>query len=161
MSFDPGLGVVALERPLGFRYEPGTFGPQPELRSLDAIRPSLRNQLCDGPDPVYAIVMDVGRSGMREELERRMLLFGVVTYAAGRLGDEPVRRQMRRIPPLPGRNVGLERRVSGGDPLGVDARDVSPVLRAKVGDLDRAHLQQLAETAGRRVGEIGAFDSAS
>ena len=93
MSFDPGLGVIAMERPLGFRYEAGTFGPQPELRSLDAIRPSLRNPLCDGPDPVYAIVMDVGRSEMREELERRMLLFGVVTYAAGRLGDEPVRSQ--------------------------------------------------------------------
>jgi glucose-6-phosphate isomerase len=93
MSFNPGLGVVALERPLGFRYEAGTFGPQPELRSLDAIRASLRNPLCEGPDPVYAIVMDVGRIELREELERRMLLFGVVTYAAGRLGDEPVRSQ--------------------------------------------------------------------
>jgi len=93
MSFDPGLGVIALEHPLGFRYQAGTFGPQPELRSLDAIRPSLRNPLCDGPDPVYAIAMDVGRTEMRAELERRMLLFGVVTYAAGRLGDEPVRSQ--------------------------------------------------------------------
>lgn len=93
MSFDPGLGVIATDRPLGFRYEPGAFGPQPELRSLDAIRPSLRDPHCDGPDPVYAIVMDVGRTEMRAELERRMLLFGVVTYAAGRLGDEPVRSQ--------------------------------------------------------------------
>lgn len=93
MSFDPALGVIALERPLGFRYEAGTFGPEPELRALDAIRASLRNPLCDGPDPVYAIVMDVGRTALRAELERRMLLFGVVTYAAGRLGDEPVRSQ--------------------------------------------------------------------
>jgi glucose-6-phosphate isomerase, archaeal len=93
MSFDPGLGVIALERPLGFRYEAGTFGPQAELRSLDAIRASLRDPLCDGPDPVYAIVMDVGRTESREELVRRMLLFGVVTYAAGRLGAEPVRSQ--------------------------------------------------------------------
>ena len=93
MSFDPSLGVIATDQPLGFRYEPGAFGPRPELRSLDAIRPSLRDPHCDGPDPVYAIVMDVGRNKMRAELERRMLLFGVVTYAAGRLGDEPVRSQ--------------------------------------------------------------------
>lgn len=93
MSFEPGLGVVAVENPLGFRYGVGTFGPQPELRSLDAIRPSLRNPHCDGPDPVYAIVMDVGPLNLRAELEQRMLLFGVVTYAAGRLGDEPVRSQ--------------------------------------------------------------------
>ncbi|VTM23942.1 glucose-6-phosphate isomerase [Raoultella terrigena] len=29
----------------------------------------------------------------RDELKKRMLLFGVVTYAAGRLGEEPVRSQ--------------------------------------------------------------------
>jgi glucose-6-phosphate isomerase len=37
--------------------------------------------------------MDVGHVGDREELERRMLLFGAVMYAGGRLGDEPVRSQ--------------------------------------------------------------------
>lgn len=93
MRFDPGLGVVPVREPLGFRYEPGVFGPPPERRSLDAIRPSLRDPSCAGPDPVYAIAMDVGREEIRTELEQRMLLFGVVTYAAGRLGDEPVRSQ--------------------------------------------------------------------
>lgn len=93
MTFDPGVGIVPVADPLGFRYLPGAFGPEPELRSLDAIRPSLRDPRCTGPDPVYGIAMDVGRHEFRSELERRMLLFGVVTYAAGSLGDEPVRSQ--------------------------------------------------------------------
>ena len=37
--------------------------------------------------------MDVGRVEHRPELVRRQLLFGVVSYAAGRLGEEPVRSQ--------------------------------------------------------------------
>ncbi|HYN04677.1 MAG TPA: glucose-6-phosphate isomerase family protein, partial [Vicinamibacteria bacterium] len=78
---------------MGFAYGPGIFGPSPEARSLDAIRPSLRDPAREGPDPVYAIVMDVGREEHRAELQRRHLLFGVVTYAAGRLGEEPVRSQ--------------------------------------------------------------------
>jgi len=93
MTFDPGLGIVPLTQPLGFSYDSGTFGPKPELRSLDSIRPSLRNPNCVGPDPVYAIAMDVGREADRLQLQRHMLLFGAVTYAAGRLGAEPVRSQ--------------------------------------------------------------------
>jgi glucose-6-phosphate isomerase len=79
--------------PLGFTYGPSVFGPEPELRSLDSIRRSLREPDCPGPDPVYAIAMDVGRREHRDDLLRRMLLVGVVTYAAGRLGPEPVRSQ--------------------------------------------------------------------
>jgi len=36
------------------------YGPVPEMRPLDAIRPVCANPLL-GPDPVYAIAMDVGR----------------------------------------------------------------------------------------------------
>lgn len=93
MSFDPGMGVIPVREPLGFRYEPGAFGPPPEIRSLDAIRQSLRDPGCTGPDPVYAIVMDIGREDIRAELKRRMLLFGAVIYASGSLGQEPVRSQ--------------------------------------------------------------------
>ena len=92
MKFDPKLGVHRTED-MGFRYEKGVFGPSPEYRRLDDIRPSLRDPKCQGPDTVYSIVMDVGRDTDRDELERRHLLFGVVTYAAGRLGGEPVRSQ--------------------------------------------------------------------
>ena len=93
MKFDPGIGVIPVRQPLGFRYDAGVFGPHPETRSLDAIRPSLRDRDCSGPDPVYAIVMDVGRAEIREQLENRMLLFGAVIYASGQLGEEPVRSQ--------------------------------------------------------------------
>lgn len=92
-GFDAGLDVRAGHAPMGFEYGPGVFGPEPELRSLGAIRRSLRDPACDGPDPVYAIAMDVGREEHRSELLRRHLLFGVVTYAKGRLGEEPVRSQ--------------------------------------------------------------------
>jgi glucose-6-phosphate isomerase len=37
--------------------------------------------------------MDVGRRSDEPELQQRQLLFGVVAYAAGQLGDEPVRSQ--------------------------------------------------------------------
>ncbi len=93
MSFDPGIGVYATYNPLGFQYRPDVFGPAAEFRRLDAIRSSLRDPACAGPDPVYAIVMDVGKREHRDELQSRMLLFGVVAFAAGKLGNEPVRSQ--------------------------------------------------------------------
>jgi len=93
MSIDPGLDVRVTEHPMGFQFGPNIFGPAPEYRSLDSIRKSLYDPFCEGPDPVYAIVMDVGKREHRQELEKRQLLFGIVTYAAGRLGNEPVRSQ--------------------------------------------------------------------
>ncbi len=93
MKFDPGFDISVTSQPLGFKFGESAFGPQPELRSLAALRPALRDPQADGPDPVYAIVMDVGKRAHRHELEYRMLLFGAVTYAQGRLGDEVVRSQ--------------------------------------------------------------------
>ena len=92
-NFDPGLDIRFRRDTLDLDYGPGVFGPRPEYRPLDAIRASLRDPNCTGPDPVYSIAMDVGRVEDREEIETRMLLFGVVIYAAGRLGDGPVRSQ--------------------------------------------------------------------
>lgn len=93
MSFERGISVQVERNPMGFRFGFGVFGPEPEYRRLDAIRSSLSNPFCNGPDPVYAIVMDVGKEEHRNELKARMLLFGIVTFAAGRLGNEPVRSQ--------------------------------------------------------------------
>lgn len=93
LPFNPGFAIRAQHSPLGFQYGPDVFGPVPEQRTLEAIRGSLRNPACDGPEIVYAIVMDVGKVGHRAQLEERMLLYGAVTYASGRLGDEPVRSQ--------------------------------------------------------------------
>src|ERR1039458_1263948 len=56
-KFDPMLGVRSHAGDLAFSYDDGVFGPQPELRRLDQIRPSLRDPNCAGPDPVYSIVM--------------------------------------------------------------------------------------------------------
>ncbi len=93
MQFEPALDIAVCENPLGFKYGTDVIGPEPELRTLGSIRACLLDPNCDGPDPVYAIAMDVARRADREELVNRMLLFGVVTYAAGKLGDEPVRSQ--------------------------------------------------------------------
>jgi len=59
---------------MNFSYGPPLFGPVLEYRSLDAIRQSLRDPSCTGPDPVYAIAMDVGRIEDAAELKKRMLL---------------------------------------------------------------------------------------
>ena len=90
---DVGFAIRPTEEPMGFAYGPGVFGPEVENRRLDAIRRSLRDPDCAGPDPVYAIAMDVGREEDRPAMLARNLLFGVVTYARGRLGEEPVRSQ--------------------------------------------------------------------
>lgn len=92
-NFDPLLDVHFTPGNMGFVYGPQIFGPQPEFRRLQDIRASLRDPAANGPDPVYSIVMDVGRESDRTQLQQSWLLFGVVAYACGRLGDEPVRSQ--------------------------------------------------------------------
>lgn len=92
-SFHSGLDITPSPDGLDFIYGPDIFGPSAEYRSLDAIRESLMDPACQGPDPVYAIAMDVGKNKHRDLLVSRHLLFGVVIYAAGRLGREPVRSQ--------------------------------------------------------------------
>lgn len=92
-AFDPGFGIRWDAAGLRFEYGPETFGPELEYRRLDQIRRSLRDAACGGPDPVYAIAMDVGRAEDAAELRRRMLLFGTVIYSDGTLGEEPVRSQ--------------------------------------------------------------------
>jgi glucose-6-phosphate isomerase len=93
VKFDPGFDISATSQQLGFKFGESAFGPQPELRSLAALRPALRDPQVEGPDPVYAIVMDIGKPIHRPALQQRMLLFGAVTYATGRLGEEVVRSQ--------------------------------------------------------------------
>jgi len=93
LEFDPGLPLRLSAATLTFEYGPGIFAPSPEMRCLDAIRTSLRDPNCSGPDPVYGIAMDIGREVDRSLLQERMLLFGTVVYSAGRIGIEPVRSQ--------------------------------------------------------------------
>lgn len=92
-AFDPGFGIVPMYDPLGFSYREGVFGPQAENRRLDDIRKNLLDPNCAGPEVVYSIAMDVGRTGDRQAMLDRNLLYGAVTYAKGSLGREPVRSQ--------------------------------------------------------------------
>lgn len=93
MTFNPGFDINPIYNPIGFEYGSDVFGPLPEYRSLDSIRNSLLDPKCSGPDPVYAIAMDVGKKKHLPFLTKYNLLFGVVSYASGRLGSEPVRSQ--------------------------------------------------------------------
>jgi glucose-6-phosphate isomerase len=104
MKFNPGFNIQPTANPMGFVYGDGVFGPLVENRTLESIRRSLRNPDCDGPDPVYAIAMDVGKMEHIHLLKQYHLLYGAVTYAAGRLGDEPVRSQghIHKVSPLSG-----------------------------------------------------------
>lgn len=92
-SFDTGLAIRPLVNPMGFEYGETCFGPAVENRKLDDIRPSLMDPECEGPELVYSIAMDVGKIDQRSALEQMHLLFGVVTYAKGSLGKEPIRSQ--------------------------------------------------------------------
>jgi glucose-6-phosphate isomerase len=104
MNFYPGFDIEPITEPMGFKYGAGVFGPPVENRSLDSIRKSLLDPACDGPAIVYAIAMDVGKQQHLPVLEKLHLLYGAVTYAAGRLGNEPVRSQghIHTLSPLNG-----------------------------------------------------------
>jgi glucose-6-phosphate isomerase, archaeal len=93
MNFDPMIELGLNSASLTFGYGSDVFGPQCEFRRIDDIRSSLLDPHCSGPDPVYAIAMDVGRISHRDELQRRKLLFGVVALASGKLGKEFVHSQ--------------------------------------------------------------------
>jgi glucose-6-phosphate isomerase len=88
-----GLDLTIDATTMAFQYGAGVLGPDAEFLTLDAIRSSLMDPQCDGPSPVYSIAMDVRREEDEDDLKERYLLLGVVAYAPGRLGKEPVRSQ--------------------------------------------------------------------
>ena len=104
MKFYPGFDIQPTIQPMGFTYGPTIFGPEVENRKLDSIRKSLLDPECSGPDPVYSIAMDVGKMEHLHLLKQHHLLYGAVTYAAGRLGAEPIRSQghIHKVSPLSG-----------------------------------------------------------
>jgi len=93
MKFNPGFAIEPVFSKMVFRYGLGVFGPEVEQRKIDAIRKSLMDPDCQGPEIVYAISMDVGKEADRNDLVERNLLYGAVLYAEGRLGQEPIRSQ--------------------------------------------------------------------
>ncbi|WP_028042818.1 glucose-6-phosphate isomerase family protein [Candidatus Stoquefichus massiliensis] len=93
MKLNLGFEIKTTYQPLGFEYGDNTFGPTVEYRKREDISSSLLNPQCLGPDIVYAIAMDVGNVNDRQNIIRRNLLYGVVTYAKGTLGIQPVHSQ--------------------------------------------------------------------
>jgi len=90
---DTGLPISATENPLGFIYGEGMFGPKVEVRHLEDIRKSLMDPKCSGPEDLYAIAMDIGRSEDLEAMRERNLLFASCNYNYGTMGREPIRSQ--------------------------------------------------------------------
>ncbi len=92
-KFNSGLHIIPITNPLDFLYGNDCFGPKVENRKLNDIRKSLLDFNCKGPEIVYAIAMNVGKKKHFKQLKEQHLLFGVVTYAKGKLGKEPIRSQ--------------------------------------------------------------------
>ena len=86
LEFDSGLALGLEETTLAFEYGAGMFGPEPEMRRLDAIRASLLDPQCAGPDPVYGIAMDIGRERIRRRWKKRTLLLWRGSVCGGQAG---------------------------------------------------------------------------
>jgi len=91
--FNPGFDVKVNDNPIGFSLGESCFSNGLEIRKLDSIRKSLFDPNCQGPEDVYAIMMDVGKKKDYNDLVNRNLLYGIVCYSKGRLGKEPIRSQ--------------------------------------------------------------------
>lgn len=92
-SFYPGFDIRVKEDYIGFELGDSCFSCGTEIRKLNAIRKSLMEPDCEGPEDVYAIMMDIGQREDYSDLVSRHLLYGAVCYAKGMLGKEPVRSQ--------------------------------------------------------------------
>jgi len=53
-GFENGLNVFPTKGKLGFDYGDDCFGPIVENRTLESIRKSLADPICDGPEIVYS-----------------------------------------------------------------------------------------------------------
>jgi glucose-6-phosphate isomerase len=91
-----GMDIELDLRGLGFAFGPTMHAVPSEQRQLDAVRASLMDPGCDGPDLLYTIYMDFCRRADRERIVGDGLLYGGVIYAAGAMGREFVRSQGHR-----------------------------------------------------------------
>lgn len=91
-GFDIDLDLAALT----FEFGASMHAVPAERRRLDAIRASLMEPDCMGPDLLYTIYMDFCRECDRSRVVGDGLLYGGVIYAAGAMGREFVRSQGHR-----------------------------------------------------------------
>ena len=88
-----------------FQFQEGAFGAESEVRRLEDIRESLSVPDAEGPEKLYAISMDVGLEKDRAKIAGSNLMFCVVGYAEGKVGDEPIRSQGHVHSPSPGTKI--------------------------------------------------------
>ncbi len=81
---------------LRFVFGSDMHGVPSEQRKLDAVRASLMDPQCAGPDLLYTIYMDFCREADRARILADGLLYGGVIYTAGAMGREFVRSQGHR-----------------------------------------------------------------
>lgn len=93
LAVDSGLDLELPEGELRISFGEGVHHPEAVVRTLTDIRGSLGQADPTGPEDLYAIYMDVAVAGDLPALIRQGLLFGLVRYADGLVGDEPVRSQ--------------------------------------------------------------------
>lgn len=134
-----GLDITVDTKNLNIEYGPEVSGPEVEIRTLDAIRASLRDPECEGPDKVYAIAMDVYQKEDRNILDKLNLLFGIVTYASGSLGDEPIRSQGHRHAISPSCNKSTGELYEIWDGIGIiymldEENKIAYAVEGKAGD---------------------------
>lgn len=91
-----GMGIELDLDDLSFRFGREMRSVPDERRRLDAVRASLREPECRGPDLLYTIYMDFARQADYPRIIEDGLLYGGVIYAAGAMGREFVRSQGHR-----------------------------------------------------------------
>ena len=93
LSAVSGLDLHLDRDQLLLQFGPGLVYPAREVRHLDDIRSMIEDSVSPGPDPLYAIYMDVYRKEDGPILRDQGLLYGSVLYNRGTMGREYVRSQ--------------------------------------------------------------------
>ena len=93
MNYYPGFDIKMIKETMEFTYGKDVFGPVVEKRYLNDIRSSLADPHAQGPELLYSIAMDTGKIKDKKTMEKMNLLYGVVAYSKGMIGEEPVRSQ--------------------------------------------------------------------
>lgn len=88
-----GLDLRLDEGDLSLDFGPDVVHPAGETRTLDQVRPLLKDPRARGPEHLYTIYMDIYRRQDGPALHEQGLLYGAVVYNHGTVGRERLRSQ--------------------------------------------------------------------
>jgi glucose-6-phosphate isomerase len=88
-----GFPVCMDPETLTLTFGSGVTTAPAQVRSLDEVRPLLRDPRSEGPEHLYTIYMDVRVPRFAEALREKGLGYGAVVYNHGALGGEALRSQ--------------------------------------------------------------------